>query len=105
MSLRYDVIELRDVSSRPDVGHVRLETAVSKGVGQLVHDRRPTQHHRDLRLRDPGDHALRLVEVLEIEDIRRPLRSRRAKGIRTAARRDEEAVVRYLSAGLGVDGL
>src|SRR5438445_2224409 len=28
MSLRYDVIELRDVSSRPDVRHVRLEEFV-----------------------------------------------------------------------------
>src|SRR5207302_7673634 len=73
---------------------VRLEPAVSKGLGQLVPDERSTQDHRDLRLGDPGDHALRFIEVLEIEDIRRRLRSWRAEGIRTAACRDEEAVVR-----------
>ena len=73
--------------------------------GELVPDERSAEHDRDFRLGDSRDHGFGFIEVLEVEEVRRPLGAGRAKRVRAAARRDEQAVIRYFSARLGVDGL
>ena len=94
-------------SEKPGPAHepVRLEPAVGERFGQLISNERTAQHDRHLGLRNTRDHALRIIEVLEVEEVGRPLGAGRAQGIWPAAGRDEQAVVRYFSAGLGVDGL
>src|SRR6266576_2315462 len=78
---------------------------MSERLGQLVADERATEHDRHLGLGNARDHALRFVEVLEVEEIGGALRAWCAQRVRSTARRDEETVVGYLAARLGMNGL
>ena len=84
---------------------MRFEPAVREGLGELVTDERPAEHHRHLGLGDAGDHPLRLVEVLEVEEVRRAVGARAAQRIRPAARRDQEPVIPKVAARVGMNDL
>ena len=88
----------------PALQPMRLELAKGERLGELVADEGAAEDDRDLRLRDPRDHGLRLVEVLEVEEIGRVVGAGDAQRVGTAACGDEEPVVSQLGPRLDRDG-
>ena len=99
------LVERAPQEPRPALDPVRLELAEGEGLRQLVADERPAHDDGDLRVGDARDHRLRLIEVLEVEEVFRAFRAGDLERVRAAAGRDEQPVVRELTTGIQRDRL
>jgi hypothetical protein len=82
-----------------------LQLPERKSLRELVSDERSAEDDGDLGLGDPLDHRFGLVEILEVEEVRRVVGAGHSQRVWTAAGRDEELVELQLSTRVERDGL